>query len=179
MQSFVDKSHEDLGVVTKIYEPEEFAEMRSREESYEDADENKVGRVLRVASPEERKFLPMKYQREHPLFRICQNYVIRHLIPITVHGAEYQYDGQVLFVYYESKERVDYRPLVKFLIKMYCQGTRVQMKNVLHCREFKPLAFAAEALITGKHCMNNSSDTHGSSSASTGAAARATNLHSI
>lgn len=150
VRSFIDKAHEDLGIVVRVYAPEEFDVLRAMEGRYEDPDENKVGRVLRLTLPEELKYLPMKFQREYPLLRICQTFVVRHLIPMTVTGVEYQYDGNVLFVYYNSKERVDYRPLVKFLIKMYCPDTRIQMKNNHHCREFKPLPWAQEAMITGK-----------------------------
>lgn len=139
-----------MGIITQIYSPEAFDALRASEGRFEDPDDNKVGRVLRLALPEERKFLPVKFQREHPLLRICQNFVLRHLLPMTVHGVEYQFDGNVLFVYYVAKERVDFRPLVKFLIKVYCQGTRIQMKNTLMCREFKANAVAADAMITGK-----------------------------
>lgn len=152
VQSFVDKSQEDLGVVTRIYTPEEFDALKEYEGPSEDADENKVGRVLRLALPEELKYLPMKFQREHPLLRICQTFVERNMLPMTVYGVEYQYDGNVLYVYYVSKDRVDFRPLVKFLIKMYCKGTRIQMKKTNQCRDFVPVAWASEALITGKHC---------------------------
>ena len=156
VQSFVDKSQEDLGIITLMYGLEDFEMHRATEMQYEDPDEYKVGRVLRTASPDELKFLPMKFQREYPLFRICQTFAMRHSMPIVVKGAEYQFDGNVLFIYYESTERVDYRSLMKFLVKMYCPGSRVQMKNAFHCREFKPLEWAKEALISGKHPDTNS-----------------------
>ena len=152
VQSFVDKSHEDLGVITQIYSEAEFNALKESLGPGEDADENKVGRVYRLAMEEEIHFLPLKHQRETPLLRICQAYVIRTQMPMTIYGVEYQFDGKVLHVYYVSKDRVDFRPLVKFLTKKHCQGSRVQMKKTTQCRKFVPFKFAAQALATGKHC---------------------------
>lgn len=152
VQSFVDKSHEDMGVVTDIMTENQYHERCQLWGPTEDPEESKLGKLLRVASPEERKYLPQKFQREHPLLRICQTYTVRHSLPMIIHGVEYQFDGNVLFVYYTSRERVDFRPLVKFLIKMYCKGSRIQMKKTDTSRDFNPCPFASEALITGKHC---------------------------
>lgn len=151
VQSFVDKSHEDMGVVTEIMTENQFNDSLQFLGPSDDPEENKLGKLLRIALPEERKYLPMKFQREHPLLRICQTYTVRHSLPMIIHGVEYQFDGNVLFVYYTSRERVDFRPLVKFLIKMYCKGTRIQMKKTDQSRDFIPNASAAEALITGKY----------------------------
>lgn len=151
VQSFVDKSQEDLGIVVAVHSPEEFERLMKAEGPFLDADENKVGKVLRVALPEERSFLPVKAQRESPLLRICQTFIDRILLPMTVYGVEYQFDGNLLYVYYVSQDRVDFRPLVTFLSRKYCRGTRIQMKKTNHCREFMPLSFAAEALASGVH----------------------------
>ena len=155
VQSFVDKSHEDLGVVVQIMTTDEFESSRPACDRSEDPDETKVGRVLRIPLKEELKFLPMKFQREYPLLRICQTFVMRHNMPIKICGVAYQFDGNVLFVYYEATERVDYRALVKFLIKMYCSGSRIHMKNIALCEsKFVPLPFASEALVSGKRSDN-------------------------
>ena len=156
VRSLVDKSQEDLGVVTQIYTSSEFDALIARLGPSEDADENKIGRVLRVALPEERQLLPVKFEREAPLVRVCQAFVQRNHIAMTVYGVEFQFDGQILYVYYVSKDRVDFRPLVKFLIKTYCKGIRVQMRKTTQRRHFTPCQFATEALITGKQCVINS-----------------------
>lgn len=152
VQSFIDKSQDDLGVVVQIYTPEEFVALKEFEGPSADSDENMIGRVLRLALPDELKFLPVKFQREHPLLRICQNFVERTAMLMTVYGVEYQFDGNVVCVYYVSKDRVDFRPLVKYLIQKHCKGLRIQMKKTNQCREFVPVSWASEALITGKHC---------------------------
>ena len=151
IKSFLDESHEDLGVVTAVYSPAAFKSYCQRVGPSEDADENTVGEILRLALPEERKLLPVKFQREHPLLRICQAFVDKILLPMTVYGVDFQFDGNVLFVYYVSKDRVDFRPLVRFLARKYCRGVRIQMKKTNQCREFIPFRFASESLISGKY----------------------------
>lgn len=135
-----------------IYSNDEFETLRSLEGPGEDFDENRVGVVLRLASEEDRGQLPTKYKKEQPLLRICQAFVSLHKIPMSIYGVEYQFDGRVVYVYYVSKDRVDFRPLVKYLVKKHCQGVRVQMKKTTQCRPFVPVPFATEALISGKYC---------------------------
>lgn len=154
VQSFIDKSQEDLGVVTCVYSSEEFTQLMELNGPFEDADENKVGSLLRRASLHERQLLPLKSQQELPLLRLCQSFIDRILLPMTVYGVEYQFDGNLLYVYYVSRDRVDFRPLVRFLSKQYCKGIRIQMKKTNQCREFVPFAFAAEALSSGQYQLS-------------------------
>ena len=157
MRSLVDKTLADLGVITHIFTPSEFEALITRLGPSEDADENKVGKVLRLALPEERQLLPVKFQKEQPILNVCQAFVQRNDLPMTVYGVEYQFDGKILFVYYVSKDRVDFRPLVKFLAKTYCKSIRVQMRKTTQCRDFYPCQFATEALLTGQYCNSGHS----------------------
>ena len=149
VRSLIDKTQEDLGVVTQIYTSSEFDALLARLGPSEDADENKIGRVLRIAQSEERELLPLKHKKEQPILNVCQAFVQRNQMPMTVYGVEYQFDGKIMFVYYLSKDRVDFRPLVKFLIKTYCTDTRVQMRKTNQRRTFLPYDFAAKQLVTG------------------------------
>lgn len=151
MQSLTEQHHEDLGVVTALYTYEDFVKMSSTLSPSDDADENRVGRVLRVATDEEKKLLPMKSEREGPLLKACQTFVDRFCLDMAVHGVEYQFDGNVLFVYYAARGRVDFRSLVQHIVRIYCRKTRIQMKKTSQCRDFIPERFAAEALATGQY----------------------------
>ena len=162
VQSFMEKSQVDLGVVTRIYNPDQYRALKFVEGPFKDEEENKVGIILRVASLLERSVLPIKYQREKPLLTACQGFVRHFFIPMTVYGLEFQFDGNVLFVYYVSEYRVDFRPLIKFLIRNYCNGIRIQMKKTNLCREFQPLRFATEGLMSGKYCMTGTAKVGGS-----------------
>lgn len=153
VQSFVDKSLEDLGVVTALYTSERFAKMRAMNGPSEDADENKVGKVLRVATWEERQLLPLKAEKEIPLLSACQYFAEQMKLELVILGAEYQFDGKVLFVYYSSVDRVDYREFVHQIIRLCCnKKTRVQMKKKTNTSlVFEPKAFAASALASGEY----------------------------
>jgi len=136
VQSYVDKHSEDLGVITDIYTFEQYDEMTKVLGPSEDPDENKVGKILRMATMVEKEYLSQKQQRENFLLSACKQYVENRSILMTIHGVEYQFDGNVLFIYYMSRDRVDFRPLVKFLLKLYCKATRIQLKRIDQCREY-------------------------------------------
>ena len=140
----MDKHSEDLGVITDIYTFEQYDEMTKVLGPSEDTDENKVGKIIRMGTIEEREFLPQKQQRENFLMNVCKQYVENRGLLMTIHGVEYQFDGNVLFIYYMSRDRVDFRPLVKFLLKLYCKATRIQLKRIDQCRDFIPLPYASQ-----------------------------------
>ena len=144
---------EDLGVVTALYTSEHFAKMRALVGPSEDADENKVGKVLRIATFEERSLLPLKAEKEIPLLSACQYFAEQMKLELAILGAEYQFDGKVLFVYYTSLERVDYREFVHQIIRLCCnKKTRVQMKKKTSSSlVFEPKAFATTALAMGEY----------------------------
>jgi len=149
VQSFVDKKLEDMGVVTQVYSREEFDAITFAMGPSDDVDENKVGKILRIATVEERQYLPLKLEKERLLLHACKEFVFHNRIPMDLYGVEYQFDGNVLFIYYTSLDRVDFRPLVRFLLKLYCKGTRINMKRTNLCRPFLPFPFASYALTSG------------------------------
>jgi len=149
-----------LGIVTEIYSAEEHDELVAALGPSEDADDNKIGKILRIANTDDKMYLPRKLERETFYLNACQQYVARTFLPMNVYGVEYQFDGNVLFVYYLSNDRVDFRPLVKFLIKAFCRGIRIQMKRTNLCREFIPVASASYSLSTGNFISLNNVSAH-------------------
>ena len=148
VESHVDPNQCDLGVLTKLYTVEGFYAWKRLRGRSHDHEENMVGRVLRVASLSERELLPIKLARETTILVTCQQLTLLHHINMKVYGVEYQFDGNILFVYYIADSRVDYRSFVYDLIKD-CKNTRVKMKKTNQCRKFIPKDWAANALTTG------------------------------
>lgn len=151
VQSFVDKSLEDLGVVTSLFTSEKFAKMRQQASPSLDVEENKVGKILRLATSEERIVLPLKFEKEIPLLRSCQFFAEQMNLNLSIYGVEYQFDGKVLFIYYNSLDRVDYREFVQHVIRLCCPKTRVQMKKSSAGLGFVPKLYAACSLATGEY----------------------------
>jgi cell fate regulator YaaT (PSP1 superfamily) len=69
---------------------------------------------------------------------------------MKVYGVEYQFDGNIIFIYYTADTRIDYRSFVYDLVKE-CKNTRVKMKKTNQCRKFIPKVWATQALITGNN----------------------------
>lgn len=150
VQSFVDPNQVDMGILTKMYTVDAFYAWKRLRGRSQDHEENAVGRVIRVATQMERQLLPMKYAREGPLLEACHRLTILHGINMKVYGVEYQFDGNVIFVYYTADTRVDYRAFVYDLLKE-SNHTRVKMKKTNQCRKFIPKEWAVTALVTGQN----------------------------
>jgi len=137
-----------MGVVTALYSVEEFLEFKKMMGRSQDAEENFLGMVIRVASMEERMYLPAKFDREMPTLEVAKQVVNDLGLMMEVYIAEYQFDGKVLYLYYTADSRVDYRALVHEVSRA-CSGVRVKMKKTNQCRKFIPHEFASIGLSTG------------------------------
>ncbi len=135
-----------------------------------DSEENTVGTILRLANvgesycfqvitvcltdqtstlpPGERQHLPVKHEKEQELLHACLHFAHGvHRLPMRIVGAEHQFDGRQLTVFYTSDSRIDFRLLVKDLYALY--KTHVWMRKISQCAPFVPKQFAAIALATG------------------------------
>lgn len=148
VKSHINPILQDLGVVTCMYTVEEFMNLKQFLGRSQDAEENFVGTVLRVATMDERAMLPYKHSREPPTLAIAKKIVKKYSLSMHVYGVEYQFDGKILYVYYTADNRVDYRGFVFDMVRE-CNNTRVKMKKTNQCRKFVPQPKAALALATG------------------------------
>ncbi len=58
----------------------------------------------------------------------CREQATTHDLPIKVVGAEYNFDGSCLLVFFTSEQRVDFRALVKDLARTF--RTRIEMRQI-------------------------------------------------
>jgi len=150
VQSFVDKSLEDLGVITALYTSEHFSKVRAMKGLSEDLEENKVGKVIRVATYEEKQMLPLKCEKEQPLLNACQYFAAQMKLDLSIYDVEYQFDGRVIYIYYTSQDRVDYREFARHITRLCAQKTRIQMKKITEqMTSFVPKAYGGNTSITG------------------------------
>jgi len=152
VESHYDDMQIDMGILTKISTFEAFKQAKSLRGKSQDKEENSVGRILRIASFQERCLLPAKYAREQPLTDMCKLYAAAHQLSMNVYGVEFQFDGKILFVYYTADSRVDYRGLVYDMVKE-CNHIRVKMKKTNQCRKFIPKEYATISLRTGQSAI--------------------------
>lgn len=154
---------EDMGIVTTVMTMQEFIDRRLAMSAKSNIQEEDavIGTILRVASLLERQQLPKKYKKEEAVVKAAKELAYgTYQLPLTIHDADYQLDGNKLTVFYSSDARVDFRDYVKDLFTLF--KTRIWMKkdprmllrNDSHGTSFSLLGYvfddnAAIALMTG------------------------------
>ena len=81
--------------------------------------------IVRTATVSEIHQLPQKAEREARALQLCQTKAAELGLPMTITGAEFQFDGKKLTFYYTASSYVDFRGLVRTLFKIF--GTRIWM----------------------------------------------------
>jgi len=149
-----EKNQEDLGVITNAYSLEDFHLMRSYVGLSQDAEENVVGNILRLATMADRIKLPKKLVREEHILQLCRELAReKYFLSMNIYGVEYQFDGLKLNVYYTSDARVDYREFAQDLFARF--RTKIWMRKTNQCTVFIPKPFATRALQTGNNALDN------------------------
>lgn len=141
------RNGEDIGVVVEILTMPEFMSARAVTGLSQDDEENEVGLILRIASPQERKRLPGKLKRETKILKSAIDLAKAHHLPMVIIGAEYQFDSLKLTIHYTSEVHVDFRQFVRDLF-LICR-VRIWMKKINLCHPFTPYEFASIGLATG------------------------------
>lgn len=97
-----------------------------------------VGRVLRVATPEDERTRDEAWQREQEAFAGCQEMIAERHLDMQLVDAERLFGGERLLFYFLSEKRVDFRELVKALANRF--NTRIEMRQIGIRDEAKLLA---------------------------------------
>jgi len=82
-------------------------------------------KILKPATQSEIDQLPIKVERERSAMEFCQNKAKELDLPMSITGAEFQFDGKKLTFYYTAQSYVDFRCLVKVLFRTF--GMRIWM----------------------------------------------------
>jgi cell fate regulator YaaT (PSP1 superfamily) len=81
--------------------------------------------VLRKATQHEIDSVASKETRENQAMHFCQAQASELGLPMQIIGAEFQFDGKKLTVYYTAIRYIDFRELVRVMFRSY--GTRIWM----------------------------------------------------
>lgn len=81
--------------------------------------------IVRIASQHEISQLPLKTEREKRAKELCQAKARELGLPMSIDGAEFQFDGKKLSFYYTANAYIDFRNLVRILFKTF--GMRIWM----------------------------------------------------
>lgn len=139
-----DNGQVDLGVVSKVFTPEQFVMCDQM-----DKDHISKGNIIRTATEQERTYLPIKHAQEIKLFQYCKYLVERMQLDIKVYGIDYQFDGNLVTVYYTSNNLVNLDILVQELFKS--SRTPVFMYRTPRRIRYSAKSFANRSLVTGQN----------------------------
>ena len=81
--------------------------------------------IVRLASHHEISQLPIKAEREKQAKELCQAKAAELCLPMTITGAEFQFDSKKLTFFYTASTYVDFRNLVRILFRTF--GMRIWM----------------------------------------------------
>ncbi|KKM12882.1 stage 0 sporulation protein [Clostridiales bacterium PH28_bin88] len=85
-------------------------------------------KVVRKADSEDRAKVDENRQKEREAFKICQEKIAAHGLPMKLVDVEYTFDvGKIIF-YFTAEGRVDFRELVKDLASVF--RTRIELRQI-------------------------------------------------
>ena len=91
-------------------------------------DNVRTGRVLRIASDEDRRSLDEVATREQTFFTESQNMINDRRLQMQLVDVEQVFGGERIIFYYLAEKRVDFRELVKGMSREF--NTRIEMRQI-------------------------------------------------
>ncbi len=85
-------------------------------------------KIFRLATEEEVRRYEEGIRIEQEVYRYCYERVKERGIPMSLVGVERRFDGSKIVVYFTAEGRVDFRELVKDLVKKF--RTRIEMRQI-------------------------------------------------
>jgi len=84
--------------------------------------------VLRKATPEDKLQVQENKQKEKEAFRICEEKIQAHGLPMNLVDVEYTFDVNKIIFYFTADGRIDFRELVKDLAAVF--RTRIELRQI-------------------------------------------------
>lgn len=93
-----------------------------------DAPHRPLKKVFRLATEEEIERYMKSTELEESVYRYCYQKVKEKALPMTLVSVERRFDGSKIVVYFTADGRVDFRELVKDLVRKF--RTRIEMRQI-------------------------------------------------
>lgn len=84
--------------------------------------------VVRKATPADMKKVADNKRREKDAFRICEQKIAAHELPMKLVNVEYTFDVNKIIFYFTADGRIDFRDLVKDLAAVF--RTRIELRQI-------------------------------------------------
>lgn len=84
--------------------------------------------VLRKATAEDAARVEENRQREKDAFKVCEQKIIQHKLPMKLVDVEFTFDINKIIFYFTAEGRIDFRELVKDLAAVF--RTRIELRQI-------------------------------------------------
>ncbi|WP_148135775.1 PSP1 domain-containing protein [Candidatus Formimonas warabiya] len=84
--------------------------------------------VVRKATPQDTDVHQENKKREKEAFKLCQQKILEHSLPMKLVDVEYTFDVSKIIFYFTAEGRVDFRDLVKDLAAVF--RTRIELRQI-------------------------------------------------
>ncbi|MGI6677946.1 MAG: PSP1 domain-containing protein [Dehalobacterium sp.] len=84
--------------------------------------------VLRIATDEDTEVYQENKEKEREAFKLCQQKIQEHNLPMKLVDVEYTFDVSKIIFYFTAEGRVDFRNLVKDLASVF--RTRIELRQI-------------------------------------------------
>ena len=95
-------------------------------------DENKLSKplkkIIRLANARDIKMLNEIQEKEKKAFKICEEKIKEHKLPMHLVEVEFRFDNSKAIFYFTADGRIDFRELVKDLAAVY--RTRIELRQI-------------------------------------------------
>ncbi len=116
-------------VVVKTSRGVEFGEViEGSEELPHNEAVSSLGIVLRKATDEDKRKLRELRKKEREAFRICEEKIVKHGLPMKLVDVEYLFDKSKIVFYFTAEGRIDFREMVKELASVF--KTRIELRQI-------------------------------------------------
>jgi len=85
-------------------------------------------RVLRIATDEDLAVWRSNASRKREAFKLCQERIASHGLPMKLVDVEYTFDNSKVIFYFTAEKRVDFRELVKDLAQRF--RSRIELRQI-------------------------------------------------
>ncbi|MBR2179772.1 MAG: stage 0 sporulation family protein [Selenomonadaceae bacterium] len=91
-------------------------------------DKLKIESIRRKANQQDLEQIKTNHESEKEAFKICQNKIAEHSLPMNLISVEYMFDMNKIIFSFTAEGRVDFRELVKDLASVF--RTRIELRQV-------------------------------------------------
>ena len=85
-------------------------------------------KVVRIATPRDKKNYEKNKQKEKEAFEVCQKKIKEHKLDMTLTDVEFKFDNSKVLFYFTADGRIDFRELVKDLAAIF--KTRIELRQI-------------------------------------------------